>query len=361
MAGWRGSLLFLAGVVAMCGLHLAPQQANAKRAPQLRGVMLSPNWDRAAPYGASQADQANEIAAACALGANLVRLVVNWPILEPARKAFNPTYVARVDQILAGAQACGARAVLTLMSTPCWASTAAPCWRSPPRKASLYGAAVKWVLRRWGDQLAAFEVWNEPNQEHFWRGSAARYVRLVKAAGRAADKTRSSVKILAGALAGPDTGYLRRLYRRGLRGHDGISIHPYNMKTAGAGAGFADPAARGAAAGAGSRAFRLGVPEVRRVMRQRHERRKRIWLTEFGFAACPASPLCVSEASQADWLVKSFQLAARWRYVRGLTVFSLRDTGPTSEWDYRFGLLRRDFSPRPSYWALQATLPTLPP
>ncbi|MGH2922420.1 MAG: hypothetical protein ACRDKH_00115 [Solirubrobacterales bacterium] len=102
------------------------------------------------------------------------------------------------------------------------------------------------------------------------------------------------------------------------------------------------------------------MPAIRRVMRGNDEKEKRIWLTEFGVAACPATPCCVGEATQADWLAKSLVLASGWGYARAAIVFSLRDVGPTATINHRFGLLRRDFSPRPSYAAVSATLATLP-
>ena len=365
-AGCRGALLFAAGLAALAGLHLAAPKAKADRGPQLRGVMLTPNWEWPAPHGATDAQMLAEVNAACGLGATAVRFMVKWSHLEPARRTMDPGYAARVDRVLGAAQACGMKSIVTLLLTPCWAgSKHEPCTPrieiEPPRKASLYAGATRRVLRRWGDRMVALEVWNEPNEELFWRGSARDYVRIVKAAGRAAARMNSGVKILAGAMAGPDRAFLKKMYKHDVRWHDGISIHPYNVKTAGASTGFSDPTLAGKAAASGSTAFRLGVPMIRRTMRRNKDGRKGIWLTEFGFAACPALGHCVSEATQAEWITKSFQIAAGWRYVRGLTLFSLRDQSNSADWHQRFGLLRHNFSARPSYPAVGSTLAALPP
>jgi hypothetical protein len=87
------------------------------------------------------------------------------------------------------------------------------------------------------------------------------------------------------------------------------------------------------------------------------DRSSGLWLTEFGYSVCPTQPYCVPEGRQARSLADSFRAAAGWRYVKGLTAYDLRDAGDDGGvWDNRFGLLRRDFSPRPSYWAVRSAL-----
>jgi len=164
--------------------------------------------------------------------------------------------------------------------------------------------------------------------------------------------------VLAGAIAGASTQYLKRLYDAGLRGHDGISVHPYAFILDGPNPGFGDPALLSGPFGPAGAKFTRGVPHMRRTMIAEGDRAK-IWLTEFGFAACPAEPHCVSESEQARRLAASFRIASRWRYVRGLTTFSLRDGGTSDNWNFRFGLLRRDFSRRPSYDSVRRALAEL--
>jgi hypothetical protein len=84
-----------------------------------------------------------------------------------------------------------------------------------------------------------------------------------------------------------------------------------------------------------------------------------VWLTEFGYSACPATPWCVPASTQARWLTESFRAAAGLDYVRAAIAFSLRDIGDSTDWNYRFGLLRRDFSARPSYRQLRRTFDDL--
>jgi hypothetical protein len=62
----------------------------------------------------------------------------------------------------------------------------------------------------------------------FFSGTPAQYAALVNEAVEAKRLVGSATKILAGATAGEDRDYLNRLYAAGMRGHDGVSIHPYS-------------------------------------------------------------------------------------------------------------------------------------
>ena len=84
-----------------------------------------------------------------------------------------------------------------------------------------------------------------------------------------------------------------------------------------------------------------------------------LWLTEFGFASCPAFPTCVSEAQQARWTVQSIRIASCYPYVRGMTPFTIRDIPGAPQYaqifDAHFGLLRTDFSAKPAYSAVRSS------
>ena len=121
----------------------------------------------------------HEIAAARQLHARVVRAELRWSTLEPlAASQIDPHAVAFTDRLVADAAAAGIRVIFTVDSTPCWASSApaallrkclpggltraANAW--PPRNPADYAAAVAFIARRYGTQLAAIEVWNEPDQ-----------------------------------------------------------------------------------------------------------------------------------------------------------------------------------------------------
>jgi polysaccharide biosynthesis protein PslG len=332
------------------------------QADQLRGVQLSPNHAFSpAPSGQSAADDTSEISSACTLGAGVVREFVSWQQLEKDGPGqIDPGYVAKLDSLMQQAGSCGIKVIFDLLGTPQWDSVApaSPNFAAYPGVdgPSHYRQIVAWILARW-PALYGLEVWNEPDLSNWWAGSAGQYADLVNAAVAAKRDTGAQTQILAGALARPGTAYLQSLYLAGMRGQDDVSIHPYSAICTPAGCQQYDPDPI-------TSAFRTEIETIHAAMLANGDVGG-LWLTEFGFATCPAQPACVSEDVQADWMVKSFQMAAAYPYVGGLTAFTLRDVpapaGSESNWQYHFGLTNTDFSPKPAYAAVRTTLRNLSP
>src|SRR5688572_11294872 len=100
VASVRALAVLAAAALSLAAHALAvPTAAEAKQSEQLRGMMLSPNWENPPPAGASPAELAREVAAACGAGADVVRLAVTWARLEPAPGHFDPAYAATVDHV----------------------------------------------------------------------------------------------------------------------------------------------------------------------------------------------------------------------------------------------------------------------
>jgi len=298
-------------------------------------------------------------------GANTIRLDLAWSSLEQSGKGrFAERYVDKADAIFSAAAARGLKVLVTFHTTPCWASSApedlkqgcSGAWwdrdvqKYAPVRAADYGEAAAWVVRRWGDRMAALEIWNEPNETYqnflISPTPAASYMRLVRAAYGRVKAVRPSLPVLAGATSFADRAFIQRLYDLGLRGHhDGISIHPYNESR--------DPDdAR--SPGLEKWTFRSGVPWIRRTMVANGDGAKGLWLTEFGWSTCAAgsSSWCVSESRQAQYINDSFRIARAdgWSYVKAMLVYNLRNKGTSAtDREAQFGMLNRDFSAKPGW------------
>ena len=366
----RARPLLLAVLAALLVALALPSDGAAKRhssrasdsigpaAGQLRGVNLSP-FKAFMPGGLSDADNQREVESACRLGADVVRVFVSWAQLEPSRQQVSPEYAAKLDSLVSQASSCGARVMLMLVTTPHWASSAPAgtgpyaSGRYPPRDPGEFGWMVSWILSRW-PSLQSLEVWNEPNYTPYWAGTPADYVQLVDAAAAAKRQAGSGTLILAGALSSGVVeyvvNYLQQLYAAGLGAEDGISIHPYSMHCDDK-CSFFDPVLPHAP-------FRDAITRIHGVMAA-HGDGSGLWLTEFGFASCPAEPLCVRESQQAAWTAESIQVAACYPYVMGMTPFSIRDIAGDPQYagvsDAHFGLLRTDFTPKAAYSALASS------
>jgi hypothetical protein len=337
-----------------------PSQPSAPA--QLRGVQLHPLWD-----GVTSADSDRQLRIARDAGATVVRADMEWSSLEfagPGR--LNEAYVRRADAFMRLASRAGLPVVLTLSGTPCWASTAPASltlgcrgtwWRRgvkvyPPVRARDYGRIAAWTAARWRGQLAALEVWNEPNQRFFFasRDPARAYGRLLRAAYRPVKRAAPGVRVLAGAIAYSDGDFLTALYERGRIGgsYDAISYHPYTDGR--------DPRAPASGPDDVKRSFVDGTAWMRNVMAA-HEDGSELWATEAGASTCAGGPPCVDEATQADHVRGYLQTAAGMSYLRSVIVYSLRDSRtPASQPSGRFGLLRYDLRPKPAFAAFREAL-----
>lgn len=336
---------------------MAPAAVDAKVHPQWRGFDAGNAWDTQ-PESRSRKD----VREAAALGADTIRIVLRWDWLAPvSRGEYPPARVKRITRLLKAARSEHLRVVATVSSTPSWASgqtdvLGAYNRAQPPRHATDYGDFMGFLARRWGRLITALEVWNEPNQRLFWRGSPSAYVALVRAARKAVDDSRNrDVSVVAGALAGSDTQYLQGLYDRGVdKWSDAISVHPYDLDLA---RGFRDPSVpRPGDIGS----FASGVPAIHQTMRSNGDRSP-LLITEFGVADCYSAPYCVTPELQARYLEAAARLAARWSYLHAFLVYRLRDaSGAGLLIENRFGVLAHDWSPKPAAEAMSSTFEALP-
>ncbi len=93
------------------------------------------------------------------------------------------------------------------------------------------------LAERYGNEIRALEVWNEPDQsnELYFAGpnKPERYAALLKAAYVAVKQADPNIAVLAGSLVGVQGGFLKALYQNGIQGYyDGLSVHFYTLTLA---------------------------------------------------------------------------------------------------------------------------------
>jgi hypothetical protein len=265
---------------------------SAGGATQLRGAQTHPLW-----WDSKPADFDRELDLLKDAHGGVVRFDIAWSSLETEGKGkFSSWYVDKADLFLQHAAERGLKAIATLWATPCWASSApetdkqgcAGAWwdrgvdRWAPANAADYADAADWVARRWGDKLAALEIWNEPNLPDQYSLRApdpgAAYADLLKTAYPRVKQAAPALPVLGGVLAFSDGPFLERLYDLGIGGHfDGISIHPYNE--------WRDPDDPWKPEYR-KYTFLTGVPWIQSIMAAHGDGDRGLWLTEFGFSTC---------------------------------------------------------------------------
>jgi hypothetical protein len=362
------ALLFVAAAAALAALVLLTACADEESAagtyrdplpPRLVGVQLHPLW-----AGVSNRTAARELNLAKRHGATVVRVDMGWASLEHRGKGrISRPYARRLDAILNYARRRRVKVIGTLLETPCWASSApsrvrqrcrGEWWRRgvtdyPPRRAKDFADIARYVARRWGNRMAALEIWNEPNIPDFMNSPdpVKSYARLVRASYRPIKRAAPRLPVLAGATLRADGEFLDDLYARGrIRGYyDAISYHPYS----------AAPAQETSDQGA-ERSFVAGTRWFRRIMDAHGDEDAELWATEVGASSCPKqlNDVCVSRAEQADRIDQYLRTARQFPYLRAIVVYNLRDKGdPRFDVENGFGLVNSRLRAKPSLHAFR--------
>jgi hypothetical protein len=237
------------------------------------------------------------------------------------------------------------RVILTVDSTPCWASsapayllarcvpgkiTAANAW--PPLSPAPYAATVAYLARRYGSALAAIEIWNEPDQSNqlYFAGpdKARRYAAILKAAYTAIKQANPAVPVLGGSLVGSNGLFLRALYAAGIKGYyDGLAVHFYSLVLA-------------------------SLRAIHEVQLANGDTRP-LWLDEFGWSSCYPSQriqeeqACVTARTQALNLSDVIGSLASTPWVTAALVFNLQNAPHEN-----FGVMTANGARKPAFSAL---------
>jgi polysaccharide biosynthesis protein PslG len=337
--------LSLAGLIALGTAGRAAAGARQAALAPLGGVNVGGLYDGAAPAAADR-----EIAAARALHAGVVRASIPWSVLEPHGPGqISPSALAFTDRLVSDASAAGIRVIMIVDSTPCWATTAPPsllrgcagarpndanAW--PPRDPSTYAAFVAYLAGRYGTQLAAIEIWNEPDQSNqlYFAGpeKPQRYAAIVRAAYPAIKGANPQVPVIAGSLVGSSGAFLRALYAAGIKGYyDGLAVHFYNLV--------------------------LGSVRAIHEVQLANGDSKPLWLDEFGWSSCyprhriQEEQACVSTAVQASNVANVFRSLSHTPYVAAVVLYDLQNSGSEE-----FGVLTARGAHKPAFSALAHVL-----
>ena len=334
----------------------APAQAAEK------GTVPDVTW------GASRSDVDRTVALMSDAGARWARLNVSWAAIEPnADDAYDPASLADLDYAVAKVRAAGIAVVMPVAdSVPFWASgdpgkvvdLLGRHWDKRYRPSSMadYADFFAFVAGRYAPAgVHVYEVWNEPNLLQFWPSgvNAAEYKLMLQSAYGAIKSADPQATVLVGGLSQHDRDFLAQLYAAGARPYfDAVGDHTYP---------WGDPAnCWNDGSGKRSRDTICGIEEVRRVMEANGDAAKQIWITEMGWSTYNGSG-GVTEAQQADYLVKAYRRLESYPYVRAALQYSFRNVVWRGEnpYDYgaHFGLLRIDFSRKPAYDAFKGYTP----
>jgi hypothetical protein len=294
-----------------------------------------------------------------AAGADSVRIDVSWAMLQPDRPdRFSAWGVAFVDKVIGMAADRGLAPLVTLWLSPDWANGGLG-ERALPADPVDFGRVALWAAARWEGEVAAWEVWNEPNDENFLRGADPdEYVRLLQAAYCGFKTGAPGTPVVFGGTSYVDTAWVSRAYDAGAAGwFDVMGTHPYM--------GMADAPPETPDDATGRTLAHVRV--LHDLMTAHGDGDKPIWITEIGWSThknrsdTPNYARGMPASVQADYLVRALETVEdEHPYVDRLYWYTERDKATGDPHQDNFGLLTRDLRPKPAYDALAEYLADRP-
>lgn len=273
-------------------------------------------------------------------GVGFVRMDFLWDDIEPSYGDFRFEKYDRIVELLTQNHI----GILGLLSYN--SSWAASEWNAPPNK-TFFTKYAKAVVHRYKDRVKYWEIWNEPDDAQYWRpqDEMKSYTELLKAVYPALKKEDPSCIVVLGGLSKTIAVSLRRIYKNGGKDYfDVVNFHPFTDPLLPNSLEFLESVYKGAF----------------HVMEQKGDAEKPIWFSELG---CPGVKSADSsngwwlgrsptELQQAEWVDKVYTNALSWKGVKKVFWAFFRDTPNyfKNGTDY-FGLVRQDFSAKPSYEA----------
>lgn len=257
----------------------------------------------------------------------------------------------------------GLRLIVRVDSVPDWARPALTGHSLlTPEHYADFARFVSAFAQRYRGKVAAYVIWNEPNVNYEWGYRApdpAGYAALLKAVYPAVKTADPSALVLAAPLAPnldhsaaalDDLDYLQQLYDAGAKPYfDGLAAHTYGWQHP-----PDDPPS------ADTINFRR-VELERQVMVRNGDAGKQVYVTETGWNDFTRWVRAVSPADRVTYTVNAVKLASQWDWLAALCIWDFRL--PTDPHNYNDGwsLVNFDFSPSPTYVALQRLATPDPP
>jgi len=305
--------------------------------------------------GSENVDAAGQTQAA---GAGWVRMFVDWNKYEPSPGNYDAFEDRRFGERIGAATARGQKVLLVVVRTPRWASGSSDI-NHPPRDPATYAG----FLRRLAVQfpaVAAYEVWNEPDEAIWWQPGPdpAAYAALLNASYDAVKSVNPAAKVVTGGLTGNNYRFLEQIVDAGGTKFDAVGVHTDTAcLTSPPDEQYREPDGR-----IGRYSF-TGYREIRHSLLARGIDRP-IWMTEMGWSTLTSTctvgeragtkPSGVSAAEQARYLADAYACLQRDGYVDHAFWFSLQDLGGDARYDHYLGLIGANGTPKPAFEAFRA-------
>jgi polysaccharide biosynthesis protein PslG len=274
-------------------------------------------------------------------GVGWLRGFYEWQTLQPRQGYWNWVLT---DRLVNNSKANGIHLTFPLAYFAPWASADGGTRKFPIKDMQFWRDYVTGLVSRYHDDIKYWEVWNEFNGSFAQDGTPEIYASLVREAYIAAKTIDPNAKI-GMSVANFDVGFLTAAIKAGAADHfDFICVHPYEKL--------------GALENNGEVDFLAMATTLRQMLTATNQRVDTpLWITEIG-ATAPVNPDRQGDERQASLLVKAYILSIASGFQR---VFWFEARGPSYGNQMDHGLIRADFTLRPSYQALKIMTDLLGP
>ncbi|WP_243636934.1 cellulase family glycosylhydrolase [Rhodococcus sp. Eu-32] len=301
---------------------------------------------------ASEDELDRSLDAVAASGSTRLRLDMAWPLLEPQPgvQVWEPT-----DRVVDAALARGIEVLAILDYTPEWAAADPSLGlTSKPASAQEYGRYAGQVAQHFSGRVHHYEIWNEPNGKVFFAPWAdpELYADMLREAYTQIKAVDPDAMVIGGAIGAVGDNentmngltFLKRMYAAGAQGYfDALSVHPYSY-----------PGTLVGTESIPDGALRM-IADMRRHMLTHGDDQKQIWATEFGSPTDVGAG--ITEDRQGELMTSFIREWSQLSFAGPMYVHEIRDrlAGSDNPED-NFGVLHRDFTPKPAYTALTSAI-----
>jgi hypothetical protein len=262
-------------------------------------------------------------------GVQSVRIPFYWYAMQPSNGTPAGTTFAATDKMVEAAARSGLRVLPIVVGTPKWDAKypSVSVGFSVPKDDKPYGDFLGLLAKRYGTKgtfwsehpdvtkraITTWQAWNEPNLCYYWNQTgtnacknkpfAKGFVALLKAARTGLRKADSKGKIMLAGLPNDSWNTLAQIYKaKGRSSFDSVAIHGYT-------------------------ALASNVPKFlakdRTVMKKYGDRKKPIYMTEFGFSSGGSAvknkvPWNTSQSGQASRGAAALKALAKSRKSLGI-------------------------------------------
>lgn len=199
----------------------------------------------------------------------------------------------------------------------------------PPANLADFEEYVFQVVSRYKSSIKHWEIWNEPNIKNFWKPEPdpAAYARLLSAGQSAVKRAAPTALVLGMDTSCLDLPFIEEVFKNGGADLcDVITTHPYRTHV--------------------EEDFRRDMTDLRELM-AKYGLEKPIWFTEVGWPT--SGKKSVTEGVQSQQLVRLYVLSLALGIER-ICAYDFRDDcEDPEERECHFGILHKDWTPKPAY------------